>query len=43
MVGENGGTYYFKQYALEEGYKLSVCSMDRHFPEQIQYVTADEL
>ncbi|MFB4330818.1 4'-phosphopantetheinyl transferase family protein [Paenibacillus sp. CR_12] len=43
VVGENGGTYYFKQYALEEGYKLSVCSMDRHFPEQIQYVTADEL
>lgn len=43
VVGENGGTYYFKQYALEEGYKLSVCSMDRHFPKQIQYVTADEL
>lgn len=43
VVGESGETYYFRQYAIEEGYKLSVCSLSRHFPERIQYVTAEEL
>ncbi|MDH6674070.1 4'-phosphopantetheinyl transferase [Paenibacillus sp. LBL] len=43
VVGESGETYSFKQYALEEGYKLSVCSTCRHFPERIRFVTAEEL
>jgi len=43
VIGENGETHYFKQYALEEGYKLSVCGISPHFPMNIQYVTAEEL
>lgn len=43
VVGENGETYYFKQYAVEEGYKLSVCGISRHFPVNVQFVTAEEL
>ncbi|WP_269468907.1 4'-phosphopantetheinyl transferase family protein [Paenibacillus sp. JZ16] len=43
VLGEDGETYYFKQYAVEEGYKLSVCGISRHFPEDVQFVTAEEL
>lgn len=43
VIGENGETHYFKQYALEEGYKLSVCSISSDFPMNIQFVTAEEL
>lgn len=43
IVGEDGETYYFKQYAVEEGYKLSVCGISRHFPKNVHFVTAEEL
>ncbi|WP_339271864.1 4'-phosphopantetheinyl transferase superfamily protein [Paenibacillus sp. FSL K6-1330] len=43
VLGENGETYYFKQYAVEEGYKLSVCGISCHFPKNVQFVTAEEL
>lgn len=43
VISEKGETHYFKQYALEEGYKLSVCGISPHFPMNIQFLTAEEL
>lgn len=43
VIGENGEPHYFKQYVLEEGYKLSVCGISPHFPMNTQFVTAEEL
>lgn len=34
---------FFKQYKVEEGYRLSVCSPQKFFAEKIKWITVDEL
>jgi 4'-phosphopantetheinyl transferase len=39
----NASNIFFKQFPLEEGYKLSVCSSYQFFAEKIKWITADDL
>ena len=42
--GKSGNSdIYFKQYFLEEGYKLSVCSYNRNFHDQVIRLEVDDL
>lgn len=36
-------TYFFKQYYIDEGYKLSVCSSKNSFPEKVNIFTYKDL
>jgi len=35
--------YYFKQYDIAPSYKLAVCSRNTNFPEEMTYLSFDEL
>ncbi|GAE04097.1 4'-phosphopantetheinyl transferase [Paenibacillus sp. JCM 10914] len=43
IMGEEGRTFFFRQYEIEEGYKMSVCSPCSAFPDRIQYISAEYL
>jgi 4'-phosphopantetheinyl transferase len=39
----NNAAIFFRQYPLEEGYKLSVCSYDKTFAKKIEWITVDDI
>jgi 4'-phosphopantetheinyl transferase len=39
--GENG--WHFRQYNIDSTYKLSVCSRNQNFPQEIDYLDIDDL
>jgi len=39
----NNAAIFFRQYPLEDGYKLSVCSYDKIFAEKTEWITVDDI
>lgn len=37
------GDYYFKQYNIDENYKMSVCSNNNYFPQNVTIKKVDEI
>lgn len=43
MGKNNNSNIFFRQYPLEDGYKLSVCSYDKIFDKKIEWITVDDI
>ncbi len=41
--GAHRDTYYFRQYCVDNNYKLSVCSMNNKFPEEVICIRCEDL
>lgn len=35
--------YYFKRYPIDKGYKMAVCSRKNEFPDEIKFISVNEL
>ena len=35
--------FFFKRYDIDKGYKLAVCSMESHFPEDVEIKSFEEV
>lgn len=40
---DNSRNYFFKQYFIDKNYKLSVCTLENHFAEEVIFKSLDSL
>lgn len=43
LKGETSRNWYFRQYDIDQNYKLSVCASNNNFPSNVIFKTIDEL